>query len=62
MGALHESGFPGLSEMRRVSNKGFENHLVFYNPHLGGIDVIRVLHGGRDLEHLFEAEETTSEE
>src|SRR4051812_10707657 len=32
---------------------GFEMTLVFYFPLEAGIDVIRVLHGSRDLETLF---------
>ena len=34
---------------------GFRNHLVFYRPKAEGIDVVRVLHGARDIEALFGA-------
>jgi len=30
------------------------NYLVFYRPRPDGIDLLRVLHGARDLEALFE--------
>lgn len=39
------------------SIKGFENHLIFYRPIPGGVDVIRVLHGARDIEALFSGNE-----
>ena len=31
---------------------GFENILVFYRPVEGGIDVVRVIHGARDIRAL----------
>jgi len=34
----------------------FENYLIFYLPHSGGMDVIRVLHGARDIDNLFAQE------
>ena len=36
--------------------KGFENHLIFYLSHSGGIDVIRVIHGARDIENILKAD------
>ncbi len=33
--------------------KGFENFLIFYTISEGSIDVIRVLHGSRDIESVF---------
>jgi toxin ParE1/3/4 len=32
---------------------GFEKYLIFYLPLPDGIDVIRVVHGARDIERLF---------
>ena len=51
---------PGLGEPYRVSDrrlaglrcsriKRFKNHLVFYLPLENGIEVIRVLHGARNI-------------
>jgi toxin ParE1/3/4 len=57
IGASHDSGIPELAELRRIPVKGFENYLIFYLPRPGGIDVIRVLHGARDIENLLKAEE-----
>jgi len=57
IGAPHDSGLPELAELRRIPVKGFENYLIFYLPLPGGIDVIRVLHGARDIENLLKTEE-----
>src|SRR5512135_801317 len=38
--------------VRSWSVSGFERHDVFYRPIEEGIEVIRVLHGARDLENL----------
>ena len=32
---------------------GFRNHLVFYRVSDVGVEIIRVLHGARDIEALF---------
>lgn len=51
-------GFPATLEgMRRFRVKGFENFLVFYLPGREGIDVVRVLHGARDIVSIFADEE-----
>jgi toxin ParE1/3/4 len=55
---------PGLGRQRKFKNarlgdlrswrvKGFSNYLVFYQPIEHGIQVIRVLHGAKNLEALF---------
>ncbi len=56
-GTLYDSGIARLIGMRRVPVKGFEKYLLFYLPHENGIDVIRVVHGARDIDSLFEQEE-----
>jgi plasmid stabilization system protein ParE len=33
---------------------GFENHLIFYRAIPGGIEVLHVYHGARDIEALFD--------
>jgi toxin ParE1/3/4 len=40
--------------MRRLTVKGFENWLLFYRDTEDRIDVIRVLHGARDIAAIFE--------
>jgi len=44
---------PALTGMRWHSVRGFRKYLVFYIPRSDGIEVVRVLHGARDLEVLF---------
>jgi toxin ParE1/3/4 len=46
-----------LSGSRQWPVQGFPNHLVFYIPHEGGIEVIRVLHGSRAIEVILVEEE-----
>jgi toxin ParE1/3/4 len=54
------SRFPRIGNSRKVKSQvfanirqfpitGFEKYLVFYRPIKGGIEVLRVLHGARDL-------------
>jgi len=45
---------PLLAGVRMCVVKGREKHLIFYRPTKGGIEVLRVLHGARDIERLFE--------
>lgn len=56
-GTPYDSGVARLEGMRRVPVSGFTKYLLFYVPRAGGIDVVRVLHGARDIEHLFTKEE-----
>ena len=39
--------------LRRWRVRGFENFLIFYCPIDDGIEIIRVLHGAREIERLF---------
>jgi toxin ParE1/3/4 len=54
MGKPAECRSPLLAGMRMFPLKGFPKHLVFYRPLERGIEVIRVLHGARDIESLFQ--------
>ncbi len=38
-----------FANVRQFPVTGFEKYLVFYRPIKGGIEVLRVLHGARDL-------------
>ena len=43
-----------LQGMRRFPvSDGFEKILLFYFPLRDGVDLVRVVHGSRDLERLF---------
>ena len=57
---------PRMGRMIRLSNplflnarvfpiKNFGRHLVSYRPHHRGIEVLRVVHGSRDVDRLLEA-------
>ncbi|HEX4795815.1 MAG TPA: type II toxin-antitoxin system RelE/ParE family toxin [Humisphaera sp.] len=52
-GAKREYPNPRLAGMRSWPITGFENHLIFYIPIADGIEVVRVLHGARDLDRIF---------
>jgi toxin ParE1/3/4 len=47
---------PALAGIRVWSIKGFKYYLIFYLPLADGVDVIRVLHGSRDVESILLAE------
>jgi plasmid stabilization system protein ParE len=57
-GTPYDSGIAKLAGLRRVPVKGFGNHLVFYIPRSGGVDVVRVLHAALDIESVFGSEES----
>ena len=44
---------PQLADVRRIPVEGFPRHLIFYRVAETTVQVIRVLHGARDLESLF---------
>lgn len=54
-GAGQRCGFVGaqLAGIRVWLVDGFRNHLVFYRSTDSGIQVVRVLHGARDIDSLF---------
>ena len=43
-----------LRRLRRWLVKGFNSWIIFYLPKREGIEIVRVLHGARDLGSLFE--------
>lgn len=56
-GTPYDSGAARLEGIRRVPVSGFTTYLLFYVPSGGGIAVVRILHGARDIEDLFTQEE-----
>lgn len=40
---------------RRI--KGFEDYLIFYRPLADGVEIVRVLHGKRNIPTILEDEE-----
>ncbi|WP_435011103.1 type II toxin-antitoxin system RelE/ParE family toxin [Tundrisphaera lichenicola] len=55
VGERWPSSHPRLANLRVRSIEGFENHLVYYRPTEDGIEIIRVMHGARDLDNIFDA-------
>jgi toxin ParE1/3/4 len=53
MGALRDFARPDLKDVRSWPVTGFRNFLIFYRPLADGIEVIRVVHGARDLDRIF---------
>jgi toxin ParE1/3/4 len=53
MGRLREFESPELADVRSWPVRGYKNYLIFYRPTTKGIDVLRVLHGARDIDRLF---------
>ena len=56
LGSLGEFQSPALSGVRRWRVKRFTNYLIFYRPLADGIEVLRVLHGARDIDAIFDAD------
>jgi toxin ParE1/3/4 len=44
---------PRFANVRKWPIKGFERYLIFYRPLQDAVEIIRVLHGARDIESLF---------
>jgi toxin ParE1/3/4 len=58
MGERRETANPRLANMRVWRIEGFENHLVFYCPVEDGVEIIRILHGARDIAAILEEPES----
>ncbi|MEO8498891.1 MAG: type II toxin-antitoxin system RelE/ParE family toxin [Planctomycetota bacterium] len=56
IGPIYPTKNSRLSGLRVFRVKGFPNHLTFYLERPGGIEIVRVLHGARDLDDALEDE------
>jgi toxin ParE1/3/4 len=54
MGRSRRVRNPRLAGLRQWAIQGFEKHLIFYRETTQGIEVLRVLHGARDIQRLLE--------
>lgn len=54
IGQKRESLNPRLAGLRVWRVEGFEKHLIFYRPGDDGVEIIRVLHGARDIDSLLD--------
>jgi toxin ParE1/3/4 len=57
MGRRKELHNPQLADLRQWQIRGFPRYLIFYRETAAGIEVVRVLHGARDIDPLLEAED-----
>lgn len=54
LGKRYEHEHAALAELRFFPlSSPFEVYLVFYRPVAGGIEIVRVLHGARDIEGIL---------
>ena len=56
IGAPREFDYPALTGLRLFPVSDFERYVIFYRPRQTGIEIIRVLHGHRDIDSLFKAD------
>jgi toxin ParE1/3/4 len=54
MGAPCNFSHAELKDLRRFPMHEFENWLIFYRPTETGIEVLRVLHGARDITSILD--------
>lgn len=54
IGALCRFSSAQVELVRFWPVKGFDKYLIFYQPLSDGIEVVRLLHGARDLETILE--------
>ena len=45
---------PNLIDVRQQAIKGFRRYLIFYRLIDSGVEILRVVHGARDIEDIFE--------
>ncbi len=57
LGGRCESDHPVLRQLRAWPIQGFRKNLILYRPLPDGIEVVRVIHGARDIEGLFKMEQ-----
>lgn len=55
MGRARKFRNPRLKGIRSWRVSGFDAYLIFYRPVPGGIQVLHVYHGARDIEALLDA-------
>jgi len=56
MGALWTSSRSRLADLRVCRVDGFGAYVIFYRLADDGIEIVRVLHGSRDIDNVLESE------
>ncbi|MEH2454358.1 type II toxin-antitoxin system RelE/ParE family toxin [Nostoc sp.] len=54
MGKSCQFSHPNLAGVRQQAIKGFKKYLVFYLPSDSGVEILRVIYGGRDIEAILD--------
>ncbi|WP_414543369.1 type II toxin-antitoxin system RelE/ParE family toxin [Nostoc sp. CCY0012] len=54
MGKLCQFSHPNLADIRQQSIKGFRKYLIFYRLTESEVDILRVIHGARDIEGILD--------
>jgi toxin ParE1/3/4 len=53
MGKVRKFDNPNLADVRQQPIKGFKNYLVFYMTKDSDVEILRVLHGRRDIDAIL---------
>ena len=56
LGQIRIFGHSELSGLRSFGVEGFRNYVIFYRIVSEGVEIVRVLHGARDLDAMFSAD------
>lgn len=56
VGKVRLTDNPRLEGIRQWTVSGFEKYLIFYFSRPIGVDIIRVIHGARDIDRILEDE------
>jgi toxin ParE1/3/4 len=56
LGHPYSSGSPLLAGMRVLAVHRFRKILIFYRPLPGAVEIVRILHGSRDIPAVFDEE------
>lgn len=55
IGSLRYADIPLIHGVRMIAVREFENYLLFYLEHEASVDVIRLLHGARDIPEALQS-------
>jgi toxin ParE1/3/4 len=54
IGSPREFENPRLAGVRQWRVHGFENYLIFYRSMDNGVEILRVIHGARDIKRILD--------
>jgi len=57
MGAHRSSKNPQFTGLRSWPIKGFRKYLILYKPEEYGIEIVRIIHGARDIDSILAEED-----